>query len=136
MQTIRQRNTTVVVTLAMFVGMLLFPTTAHASYSCLSPHCYGTTNWYGWMRGTGVEISIANGSPGDGQYSQETWVGSQDDSRNGCSGFGNSCWVEGGYILHSGQASPGWYFYAWLDPYQNPAMAYHEYDFEPVYRDC
>lgn len=119
-------------------SILLFPSRAEANYNCLDnqgqdTHCYGITSWYGWMRGTAVEILITSGSPGIGQYSQETWVGSHNDTRPGCTGFANNCWVEAGYILRTRQSAPGWYFYAYIDPTRAPTDSYREFDITPVY---
>ncbi len=132
-----QRNLRLTVALAIALpGILLSPNVARANYDSVfqdGRHCYGISDWYGWMRGTAVEILITNGSAGDGQYSQETWVGSQEDFRYGCTGWGNYCWVEAGYILRAQQSAPGFYFYAYVDPALRPDISLIEVDFTSVY---
>lgn len=133
-QPIWRRNFASTLAIAVLASILLFPTTTQAFYTCQTQngHCYGISQWYGWMRGAATSITIDSGTTGSGQYSQEIWVGSQRDTRSGCVEFNNYCWVEAGYILHANQSPPGWYFYAYVDPTRSYGDSYREFDLDPV----
>jgi hypothetical protein len=113
--------------IAMILSFIIAPPARSmpASYSCVSSHCYGQTEFvYPGTQGGSTEISIANlgcniSCLNQGFIDNETWF--QQDYNSNCNSGGHICWVEVGYMLDSHGFN---YFWADLRPNQSYAIHY------------